>query len=78
MTPKKPWFKASWKHKLVPYKQAGNFPSQKASTGNTKSAAEFQQLHLAGCSTHGLAVAGSTVHFLPGRALRRMLAAKQV
>lgn len=43
MTPKKPWFKASWKHKLVLHKQAGNFPSQKASTGNTKPAAEFQQ-----------------------------------
>lgn len=24
MTPKKPWFKASGKHKLVIYKQAGN------------------------------------------------------
>lgn len=71
MTPKKPWFKASWKHKLVIYKQAGNFSSQKGSTGNTKSAPRFQQLHLAGCSVHSLAVAGSTAHFLASRALEK-------
>lgn len=59
MTPEKPWFKASWKHKLVIYKQAGNFSSRKASTGNTKSAARFQQLQLAGCGSHALAAAGT-------------------
>lgn len=78
MTPKKPWFKASWKHKLVIYKQAGNFSSQKASTGNTKSTASFRQLYLACCSLHSLAVVGSTAQFVAGRALRMMLAAKQV